>query len=196
MHIYKIMFQPRPLVSIFCLCALLLGVQTISLPQVKSETAPVTAVPLPTASTVNLAQLDQALASPNYREASRLTSLLVLDLAGKRAQGFLKVENTRKLACQPLQAIDKSWLTASHGYFGLSVQASIWRGLRGKTYEDSRVFQEIVGWQNNPPIFSTAAPRGHLPFRPTTAAPEGYMDAWGGWWIAAIADRLDTCAKQ
>ncbi|MBD3887442.1 GUN4 domain-containing protein [Phormidium tenue FACHB-886] len=194
------MFQSRrvltALLGLLPLTAWLL--LSLSSPQANAQPTPSpTPAPSTTSAPVaNLAALDQALASKNYREASRLTSLLVLDLAGKRSQGFLKAEDTRKLACQPLQDIDQRWLNASDGYFGLSVQASIWRGVRGQTFEDTQVFQSIVGWRGNSSTFSSADPRGHLPFRPATTSPEGIREASGGGWIQTISDRLDTCAKE
>ena len=194
------MFQSRRvLTAMLCLlpltaCFLL----SLNSTQANSQPTP-SATPAPTStstSSPNLAPLEQALASKNYREASRLTSLLVLDLAGKRSQGFLKAEDIRKLTCQTLQDIDQRWLKASDGYFGLSVQASIWRGVRGQTFEDTQTFQGIVGWRGNSSTFSTAEPRGHLPFRPATTSPEGIMEASGGAWIQTISNRLDTCAKE
>jgi len=194
------MFQSRRvLTAMLCLLTLtacfLLSVNST---QANSQSTPSpTPSPTPTStSSPNLAPLEQALATKNYREASRLTSLLVLDLASKRSQGFLTAADIRKLTCQPLQDIDQRWLKASDGYFGLSVQASIWRGVRGQTFEDTQTFQDIVGWRGNSSTFSTAEPRGHLPFRPATTSPEGIMEASGGAWIQTLSNRLDTCAKE
>ncbi|MBI4780831.1 MAG: GUN4 domain-containing protein [Oscillatoriophycideae cyanobacterium NC_groundwater_1537_Pr4_S-0.65um_50_18] len=193
------MFQSRRVLTLlFCLLPITTGLLlSLSSTEANSQPTP-SATPTPSetsAPDANLTALEQALTSKNYREASRLTSLLVLDLAGKRSQGYLKAEDTRKLACQALQDIDQRWLKASDGYFGLSVQASIWRGVRGQTYEDTQIFQSIVGWRGSS-TFSIAEPRGHLPFRPATTSPEGIMEASGGGWIQTISNRLDTCAKE
>jgi hypothetical protein len=190
------MFQSRSVLTAL-LCSLPIAawsLLSLSGTQANSQPTP-SATPAPTVPP-NLVPLEQALVSKNYREASRLTSLLVLDLVGKRSQGFLKAEDILKLTCQPLQDIDQRWLKASDGYFGLSVQASIWRGVRGQTFEDTQTFQGIVGWRGNNSTFSTAEPRGHLPFRPATTSPEGIMEASGGAWIQTISNRLDTCAKE
>jgi GUN4-like len=188
----------RVLIAVLCLLPIT-AYFLLSLSSSQANSQPTSATPAPTATSApvpNLAPLEQALASKNYREASRLTSLLLLDLAGKRSQGFLKAEDTRKLSCQSLQDIDQRWLSASDGYFGLSVQASIWRGVRGQSFEDTQIFQDIVGWKGNNSTFSTADPRGHLPFRPATTSPEGIREASGGGWIQTLSNRLDTCAKE
>lgn len=140
----------------------------------------------------NYAPLQNALTSQNWREANRLTSTLILELAGTQQQGYLKARDTQNLACQDLRTIDRLWVQNSNGHFGLTTQAQIWRQLQGKTYEDSLRFEQQVGWNRQQPLFSLeSSPKGHLPLRP--ARSEGIMNAWGGWWIEAMSSRLSRC---
>lgn len=136
--------------------------------------------------------IEKALTSKNWREANRLTSNKLLELAGKQQQRYLTASDIKKLPCTDLQTIDQLWLQNSNNQFGLSVQAKIWQNIKGKNYQDSLRFEEIVGWDKTQPIFDQkAAPKGHLPLRP--ALSEGIMDAWGGWWIQEMSNRLKTC---
>ncbi|MBD2484536.1 GUN4 domain-containing protein [Planktothrix sp. FACHB-1365] len=140
----------------------------------------------------SLSPLETALASGNWKEANRLTSLGILDLAGKREQTYLIATDTRKLSCQSLKKIDQLWVKYSQGRFGLSVQAQIWQNLKGKSYEDSLKFEKAVGWTGTQPIFDLkSAPKGHLPLRPVLS--DGMMNAWGGGWIQELSNRLKSC---
>lgn len=143
--------------------------------------------------TTVLSPLEKALAAGNWKEANRLTSLGILDLAGQRKRGYLVATDTRKLSCQSLKQIDQLWVKYSQGRFGLSVQAQIWQNLKGKSYEDSLKFEKTVGWTGTQPIFDVkSAPKGHLPLRPVLS--DGMMNAWGGGWIQELSNRLKNCS--
>lgn len=138
--------------------------------------------------------LQSALAAGNWREANRLTSNAILELAGQKQRGYLIATDTRKLSCQELKKIDQLWKQHSNGRFGLSIQSQIWQGLKGKTYEDSLRFEKAVGWNRTQPVFDVkTAPKGHLPLRP--ALSEGLMNSWGGGWIPEISGRMKSCGN-
>jgi hypothetical protein len=137
-------------------------------------------------------QLRDLLTSGKWKEANALTSTLVLRLAGQEQRGYLVANDTKNLPCQNLRTIDQLWLKSSNSRFGFSVQARIWQRIGGKDYKDSLRFEQLVGWNKEQLIPNPkTAPEGHLPLRPSEK--EGIMNAWGGWWIAAMPARLKAC---
>lgn len=137
-------------------------------------------------------QLRNLLTAGKWKEANALTSTLVLRLAGQEQRGYLVANDTKNIPCQDLRTIDKLWVKSSNERFGFSVQARIWQRIGGKDYQDSLRFEELVGWNKGQLIPNPkTAPEGHLPLRP--AEQEGVMNAWGGWWIAAMPARLKAC---
>ncbi len=137
-------------------------------------------------------QLRDLLTSGKWKEANALTSTLVLRSAGQEQRGYLVANDTKNLPCQNLRTIDQLWLKSSNGRFGFSVQARIWQRIGGKDYKDSLRFEKLVGWNKGQLIPNPkTAPEGHLPLRPS--GKEGIMNAWGGWWIAAMPARLKAC---
>ncbi len=142
--------------------------------------------------TTALTQLENALAAGNWKEANRLTSLRVLEMAGQKKRGYLVATDTRNLSCPEFREIDQLWTKYSQGKFGFSVQAQIWQNLKGKNYEDSLKFEQIVGWKGTQPTFDVkTAPKGHLPLRPVLS--EGMMNAWGGGWIQEMSLKVKGC---
>lgn len=129
---------------------------------------------------IDYAPLRQLLQSGKWQEANQLTSVLVLKAAHQEQQGYLRVTDTRNLACSDLQIVDHLWRTASNRRFGFSTQATIWRNLKGSSYEDSLKFEQQVGWSSasQPNSASTALPVGFYPFRP--AGKIGIKNAFGG----------------
>lgn len=142
---------------------------------------------------IDYTPLQQLLQSGKWQEANQLTSVLVLKATHQEQQGYLRATDTRNLACSDLQIVDRLWKTASNGRFGFSTQATIWRNLKGSSYEDSLQFEQIVGWYNasQPDSVSTALPVGFYPFRP--AGKTGINNAFGGWWIREMPLRLQQC---
>lgn len=145
---------------------------------------------------IDYAPLQKLLQSGKWQEANQLTSVLVLKAAHQEQQGYLRATDTRNLACSDLQIVDRLWKTASNGRFGFSTQATIWRDLKGSSYENSLQFEQKVGWssvsQSNP--VSTAFPVGFYPFRP--AGKTGIKNAFGGWWIREMPLRLQQCGTR
>lgn len=145
---------------------------------------------------IDYAPLQQLLQSRKWQEANQLTSVLVLKAAHQEQQGYLRATDTRNLACSDLQIVDRLWKTASNGRFGFSTQATIWRNLKGSSYEDSLQFEQQVGWSSDsqPSSVSTALPVGFYPFRP--AGKTGIKNAFGGWWIREMPLRLQQCGTK
>lgn len=145
---------------------------------------------------IDYTPLQQLLQSGKWQQANQLTSVLVLKAAHQEQQGYLRATDTRNLACSDLQIVDRLWKTASNGRFGFSTQATIWRNLKGSSYEDSLQFEQIVGWSSasQPNSVSTALPIGFYPFRPTGKT--GIKNAFGGWWIREMPLRLQQCGTR
>ncbi|KAM3095566.1 GUN4 domain-containing protein [Phormidesmis sp. 146-35] len=138
---------------------------------------------------IDYAPLQQLLQAKKWQEANQLTSVLVLKAARQEQQGYLRATDTRNLACSDLKTVDRLWKAASGGRFGFSTQATIWRNLKGTSYEDSLRFEQQVGWNSDLP--PATVPAGFYPFRP--AGQTGIKNAFGGWWIREMPLRLKQC---
>lgn len=139
--------------------------------------------PSPTVSPTTV-PLRDLLASGEWKKADEETQNIMLKLAGREKEGFLRdLEDNpadfQKISCPALEDIDKLWVKYSNRRFGFSVQKHIWNKLNPQTLE---AFYERLGWTVNQNrknydnlTFSLNAPLGHLP-----AAGE-YSQGRGGW---------------
>ena len=117
--------------------------------------------------------LEQFLAAKNWLEADRETAKILLFVLGREKKGYLQDSELYKLPCDILQTIDRLWVTASEGKFGLTIQKQIYQSLGGNRFlnlEIWRKFGQEVGWyldanwlDYNQLNFSDLAPKGHLP---------------------------------
>ncbi|MBE8988070.1 MULTISPECIES: GUN4 domain-containing protein [Nostoc] len=143
---------------------------------------------------IDYAPLQQLLQTGKWQEANQLTSVLVLKAAHQEQQGYLRATDTRNVACSDLQIVDRLWKSSSNGRFGFSTQATIWRNLKGVSYEDSLRFERNVGWNSTQSTLiddPSTVPVGYFPFRP--AGKTGINNAFGGWWIRELPIRLQQC---
>ncbi len=143
---------------------------------------------------IDYAPLQQLLQDRKWQEANQLTSILVLKAARQEQQGYLRATDIRSLACSDLQIVDRLWKSTSNGRFGLSTQATVWRNLKGASYEDSLRFEQQVGWNSDQPTLindPSTVPVRYFPFRP--AGKTGIKNAFGGWWIREMPIRLQQC---
>ncbi len=163
-----------------------------TLPKLSKQASPDPS-PLRSQPEIDYASLQQLLQARKWQEANQLTSVLVLKAARQEQQGYLRATDTRNLACSDLQTADRLWKTASGGRFGFSTQATIWRTLKGNSYEDSLRFEQQVGWNSDlpPATVPSTIPVGFYPFRP--AGHTGIKNAFGGWWIREMPLRLKQC---
>jgi hypothetical protein len=98
---------------------------------------------------------------------------MMLKVAGREKEDWLRVEEIEKLPCTDLRTIDTLWVKYSKGRFGFSVQKRIWESVGGTPYADMETherFGERVKWRVNSKwldydnlTFTTEAPEGHLP---------------------------------
>jgi hypothetical protein len=117
--------------------------------------------------------LEQLLAVKNWLEADQETAKILLFALAREKRGYLQDSEIYKLPCSVLQTIDRLWVTASEGKFGLTIQKQIYQNLGGNRFlnlEIWRKFGQEVGWyldanwlDYNQLNFSGLAPKGHLP---------------------------------
>uniref|UniRef100_UPI0013655721 GUN4 domain-containing protein n=1 Tax=Cylindrospermopsis raciborskii TaxID=77022 RepID=UPI0013655721 len=118
-------------------------------------------------------KLDSLLKSQNFREADLETDKVILAVANREREGWLRIEDAEKFPCKELRSIDQLWLKYSRGKFGISVQQQIYQSLGGTKYLDYDVWCKMgdrVGWRKGGKWlsysdlnFSQQAPSGHLP---------------------------------
>ena len=116
------------------------------------------------------------LANGRWREADEETSKVMLEVAGRKEQGFLRSEDIDQFPCEDLRIINQLWLKFSGDRFGFSVQKEIYENLRRTREYNEEVFENIShasGWKKGENWLDydeltfnlDEAPRGHLPFK-------------------------------
>ncbi|UJS06236.1 serine/threonine-protein kinase [Cylindrospermopsis raciborskii] len=150
-------------------------------------------------------QLETLLKAQNFREADEETARVMLAVANRQSEGWLRIEDAENFPCQELRTIDNLWLKYSQGKFGISVQQEIYKNLGGTKQFDVNVwrsFGDRVGWrkQGSWPIwldykdlnFSLSAPTGHLP---TTGGGVGWEGVQEEDWEVFV-DRLTSLLSR
>ncbi len=122
---------------------------------------------------VDYTKLRDLLAQGKWKEADKETLLVMLKVAGREAEGYLRVEDIEKFPCTDLRTIDTLWGKYSKGRFGFSVQKRIWESVGGTPFADYETycrFCDRVKWRVNSEWldcdqlnFTSQAPKGHLP---------------------------------
>jgi hypothetical protein len=74
-------------------------------------------------------KLKKLLELGKLKDADNETKRLLLELASREKEGWLRPEDVKEFSPQPLSAIDQLWTKHSNGRFGFSVQSKIWRSL-------------------------------------------------------------------
>ncbi|MEB3147423.1 MAG: serine/threonine-protein kinase, partial [Sphaerospermopsis sp.] len=124
-------------------------------------------------SSVDYRILTDLLEARNWKEADKETARLILAVAKREEEGWLRIEDIENFPCDEIRTIDKLWVKYSKGNFGFSVQKQIYQDLGGSKYYDQKiweVFGEIVGWRIKDNwlyyreiIFDIQAPEGQFP---------------------------------
>jgi hypothetical protein len=151
-----------------------------------------TTAPTPT----RYARLETLLKAQDFRAADLETDKVMLAVAKRENEGWLRIEDAEKFPCKELRSIDQLWLKYSRGKFGISVQQQIYQSLGGTNVW--RSMGDRIGWRQGGQWlsyrdlnFSQTAPSGHLP---VTAARHG----WGGGWqwegsVVVVFPPVQTC---
>jgi hypothetical protein len=124
---------------------------------------------------VNYTRLRDLLAAGKWKEADKETTRAMLQAAKREKEGWFRDEDIENFSCEDLGIIDRLWLSASKGKFGISVQKEIYESLGGTREYDQGVwnkFGDRVGWRKGGSwlwydelTYSDQAPKGHLPGR-------------------------------
>ncbi len=167
--------------------------------------------------------LRELLVAGQWDSADWETTAIMLKIAGRNAEDWLRPEDIEKFPCTDLLTIDQLWVKYSKGRFGFSLQKRIWQrvgGTKNADYEVYRSFGERVGWldQDNwwlkysQLTFNITAPIGHLPGGVLNWLWSSYDDGWrlssrveGAkgltrrvWWniLSSLASKLEECDMQ
>ncbi|MGC8451938.1 MAG: GUN4 domain-containing protein, partial [Cylindrospermopsis raciborskii] len=119
------------------------------------------------------AKLETLLKAQDFRAADEETDKVILAVAKREEEGYLRREDAEKFPCKELRSIDQLWLKYSRGKFGISVQQQIYQSLGGTKEYNSDVWESMadrVGWRQggiwlaySDLNFSQIAPSGLLP---------------------------------
>ncbi|MBW4574442.1 MAG: GUN4 domain-containing protein [Aphanothece sp. CMT-3BRIN-NPC111] len=137
---------------------------------------------------IDYSQLQRLLAAGNWQAADLETRTIIEKLVYPGGDLYQSARFDL-LPCEDINTIDRLWLQASGGRFGLSVQQHLWETLRAKNGSDTKtavdIFGQQVGWRRIKPLteeerqlkwfasewlldnelnFSLKAPVGHLPW--------------------------------
>ena len=123
---------------------------------------------------IDYTNLERLLQSQNFRAADTETRKIMLVVAKREKEGWLRIEDAEKFPCKELCTIDKLWLKHSGRKFGISVQQQIYQSLGDtKDYNGDmwRSMGDCVGWRRrgnwlaySDLNFTQTAPSGHLPW--------------------------------
>ncbi|MBG0744884.1 MAG: GUN4 domain-containing protein [Cylindrospermopsis raciborskii KL1] len=125
------------------------------------------------ATPIQYTELETLLKAQDFRAADEETTRVMLAVANRENEGWLRTEDAEKFPCKELRSIDKLWLKYSGGKFGISVQQQIYQSLGGTKEFNSDVWESMgdrVGWRQGGQYsdllnFTLSAPSGHLPVR-------------------------------
>jgi tetratricopeptide (TPR) repeat protein len=122
---------------------------------------------------IDYTRLRDLLAAGQWQDADRETTAIMLRIAGREAEGWLRGKDIEEFPCIDLLTIDRLWVKYSQGRFGFSVQKDIWQSLGGTKnahYEIYYSAAEHLGWREGglwlyycDLTFDITAPNGHLP---------------------------------
>lgn len=139
---------------------------------------------------VDYTLLHDLLIGGQWQKADSETGAVMLKIAGRIKEGWLRESDITKFPQLDIQTINSLWVKHSQERFGFSVQNRIWENVES----DYAKFSDAVGWRFNYSwrqyselIFKTEAPIGHLP-----AAPFFKSNLAIGW-AATMTRKLADC---
>jgi hypothetical protein len=196
-------------VGVVVLAGLFSRVETCRLFPVQERQAEIIPTPQPVNEEVQLksscgmdySKLRDLLKAGKWKEVDEETYRVMLAVAKREKEGWLRVEDIDNFPCPDLRTIDQLWVKYSNGKFGFSVQKLIYQdygGTREYNREIWEKFGDEVGWRKggkwlyyNDVTFDIKAREGHLPYR------SGVSDFRIGWFgfgcVSSLASRLVKC---
>jgi hypothetical protein len=122
---------------------------------------------------IDYTKLRDLLAQHKWKEADIETTKLMLKVIGKSYWNEVYKEDIDNFSCKDFQIIDQLWQEYSHGYFGFSVQQSLWSEMGSQVdYETEKRLGDRLGWRKQGNWLdydqltfelSPTTPIGHLP---------------------------------
>ncbi|MBU7585501.1 MAG: GUN4 domain-containing protein [Nostoc sp. TH1S01] len=122
---------------------------------------------------IDYSKLQNMLIQYKWQEADIETAKLMLQVMGKNDWNEVYKEDILNFSCQAFHKIDRLWQQYSNGYFGFSVQQSIWDEIGGQIdYETEKRLGDRLGWRKEGNWLnydkltfklSPITPMGHLP---------------------------------
>jgi serine/threonine-protein kinase len=149
---------------------------------------------------VDYTKLRDLLAQEKWKEADEESLAVMLKVAGREEESWLRVEDIEEFPCTDLRTIDTLWVKYSKGRFGFSVQKRIWESVGGTPnaddYEIYKRFGDRVKWREDNNwidlysdfTFTREAPFGHLP---VFGGVGGWGGSWGLWGVVSLLSRRD-----
>ncbi|MGF1481315.1 MAG: GUN4 domain-containing protein [Cyanophyceae cyanobacterium] len=132
---------------------------------------------------VDYNRLQDLLMAQNYPDADWETYRVVLEVADREREGWLRHTDIDDFPGPDLRAIDRLWVAYSGGRFGFSVQKRIYQNLGGTREYNEEIWQAFgdrVGWRGRDNWLSYAQLTFNL------NAPEGHLPAAGGVWVGGV----------
>lgn len=124
---------------------------------------------------IDYSKLQNLLTQYKWQEADIETAKLMLEVMGKNDWNEVYKQDILNFSCQDFHKIDQLWQQYSHGYFGFSVQQSIWNEIGGQIdYETEKRLGDRLGWRKEGNWLnydqltfklSPTTPMGHLPVK-------------------------------
>lgn len=138
---------------------------------------------------VDCEKLNSLLKLGKLKDADQETKQILLKLAGREKEGWLRPEDIKAFFPQSLSAIDQVWLKYSNGKFGFSIQRKIWQDLGCKpsasipaqTVSENR-FGQSVHWRIGSMWLSPWDAFNYSFQAPQGSFPREYIFALSGWW--------------
>ena len=123
---------------------------------------------------IDYSRLQNLLAQQQWQQADAETAIVMLKVANRESEGFLRDEDLKRFPCIDLGTINNLWIYYSKGRFGFSVQSNIWLEVGGELNADYETYCRLgdrIGWRLNKQWVSYTnfifdcdnAPGGHLP---------------------------------
>ncbi|MEH2271388.1 MAG: GUN4 domain-containing protein [Nostoc sp.] len=122
---------------------------------------------------IDYTQLRDFLAQHKWKEADVETTKLMLKVMNKNYWNEVYKEDIDNFSCQDLYTIDQLWEQYSYGYFGFTIQQTIWSQMGGQVdYETEKRLGDRLGWRKEGNWLnyeqltfklSPMTPMGHLP---------------------------------
>ncbi|MFW9261616.1 GUN4 domain-containing protein [Nostoc sp. CALU 546] len=139
---------------------------------------------------IDYTQLQDLLAQHKWKEADIETTKLMLKVMNKNYWNEVYKEDIDNFSCQELHSIDQLWEQYSYGYFGFSIQQTIWSEMGGQVdYETEKRLGDRLGWRKE----GNWLDYEQLTFKLSPMTPMGHLPAK---WLHYDQDSFDLSAKS